>query len=197
MEEPILKEPQRPVVGSAQSPARLDHLIEHRLESCRARDRAKDGPNRALLFAQILHHTTEVRVARFRVNHSRSLSPGDARRSGGRPRRLFDGLREWRGPGSNWRHRDFQSRALPTELPRRAAVILRGLAATASGTVLPLHEGRCDHLHQTTFPGRRQVGFPVRSGARSTTIWPPTSIAVSSAALPWLSANESSPTESS
>ncbi len=23
-----------------------------------------------------------------------------------------------RGPGSNWRHRDFQSRALPTELPR-------------------------------------------------------------------------------
>ena len=26
---------------------------------------------------------------------------------------------EWRGPGSNWRHRDFQSRALPTELPRR------------------------------------------------------------------------------
>ena len=25
----------------------------------------------------------------------------------------------WRGPGSNQRHRDFQSRALPTELPRR------------------------------------------------------------------------------
>ncbi len=24
----------------------------------------------------------------------------------------------WRGPESNWRHRDFQSRALPTELPR-------------------------------------------------------------------------------
>ena len=29
-------------------------------------------------------------------------------------------LREWcRGPGSNWRHLDFQSSALPTELPRR------------------------------------------------------------------------------
>src|SRR4029079_4789243 len=28
-------------------------------------------------------------------------------------------LERWcRGPGSNWRHRDFQSRALPTELPR-------------------------------------------------------------------------------
>src|SRR6476619_6890204 len=30
-----------------------------------------------------------------------------------------DRLERWcRGPGSNWRHRDFQSRALPTELPR-------------------------------------------------------------------------------
>ena len=27
-------------------------------------------------------------------------------------------IRWCRGPGSNWRHRDFQSRALPTELPR-------------------------------------------------------------------------------
>ncbi len=31
----------------------------------------------------------------------------------------IDRLERWcRGPGSNWRHRDFQSRALPTELPR-------------------------------------------------------------------------------
>src|SRR5689334_22192570 len=29
--------------------------------------------------------------------------------------------RQWRGPESNWRHHDFQSCALPTELPRRAA----------------------------------------------------------------------------
>ena len=28
-------------------------------------------------------------------------------------------LRAWRGPESNWRHHDFQSCALPTELPRR------------------------------------------------------------------------------
>src|SRR3954447_5781059 len=28
---------------------------------------------------------------------------------------------QWRGPESNWRHHDFQSCALPTELPRRAA----------------------------------------------------------------------------
>src|SRR5688572_9608696 len=32
---------------------------------------------------------------------------------------MFMGLFRWcRGPESNWRHRDFQSRALPTELPR-------------------------------------------------------------------------------
>ena len=31
----------------------------------------------------------------------------------------LDHLERWcREPGSNWRHRDFQSRALPTELPR-------------------------------------------------------------------------------
>jgi hypothetical protein len=28
----------------------------------------------------------------------------------------------WRGAESNCRHRDFQSRALPTELPRRAGI---------------------------------------------------------------------------
>ncbi len=40
----------------------------------------------------------------YQLSHFRSMSPT---------------LEEWcRGPGSNWRHRDFQSRALPTELPR-------------------------------------------------------------------------------
>ena len=34
-------------------------------------------------------------------------------------RSVIDRLERWcRGPGSNWRHRDFQSRALPTELSR-------------------------------------------------------------------------------
>src|SRR6478672_1499023 len=66
-------------------------------------------------------------------------------------------------------------------LPRPCA---RPLNATASGTVLPLLEGRCDHLHQTTFPARRQVDSRDRLGARSTAISAPTSVAVSSAALP-------------
>src|SRR5438309_7544593 len=30
-----------------------------------------------------------------------------------------------RGPGSNWGHRDFQSRALPTELPRHGGQLYR------------------------------------------------------------------------
>ena len=32
--------------------------------------------------------------------------------------------RECRDPGSNWGHRDFQSRALPTELSRRSVLLL-------------------------------------------------------------------------
>ncbi len=44
------------------------------------------------------------KVMLYQLSHFRSMSPT---------------LEEWcRGPGSNWRHRDFQSRALPTELPR-------------------------------------------------------------------------------
>src|SRR3954468_1526076 len=37
-----------------------------------------------------------------------------------RKRLCFAGLLKWRGPESNRRHHDFQSCALPTELPRRA-----------------------------------------------------------------------------
>jgi hypothetical protein len=69
--------------------------------------------------------------------------------------------------------------------------------ATASGTVLPLREGRCDPLHQSTFSGPGQVNSPYSLGARSIAISTPTSAAVSSAALPRFRANESSPDESS
>src|SRR5918999_5642015 len=31
---------------------------------------------------------------------------------------------KWRGPESNWRHHDFQSCALPTELPRRSSPLI-------------------------------------------------------------------------
>ena len=40
--------------------------------------------------------------------------------------------RNWcRGPGSNWRHLDFQSSALPTELPRRRSSLRRSQLAFA------------------------------------------------------------------
>jgi len=63
--------------------------------------------------------------------------------------------------------------------------------------VLPLREGRCDHLHQTTFSARGQVESPDSAGARSIAISSPTSAAVSSAALPRLSATDRSPEASS
>jgi hypothetical protein len=43
---------------------------------------------------------------------------------------------KWPGAGLNRRHRDFQSRALPTELPGRSG---EGLLAAPSGTVKPSH----------------------------------------------------------
>src|SRR4029079_3660806 len=43
-------------------------------------------------------------------------------------------LERWcRGPGSNWRHRDFQSRALPTELPRPDGRPRRGCRRRSAG----------------------------------------------------------------
>src|SRR6185437_13335664 len=56
--------------------------------------------------------------------------------------------------------------------------------ATASGTVLPLREGRCDPLHHSTFSAPGQVTSPYSFGARSMAISTPTSAAVSSAAFP-------------
>src|SRR6185312_14022573 len=43
-------------------------------------------------------------------------------------------------------------------------------SATASGTVLPLREGRCDPLHQSTFSAPGQVNSPYSLGARSIAI---------------------------
>ena len=48
---------------------------------------------------------------------------------------------EWRGPESNWRHHDFQSCALPTELPRRGAQasvseVKRSIVAVAAAVLV-------------------------------------------------------------
>src|SRR5919106_4883911 len=62
-------------------------------------------------------------AARLRARLSQVLSnqlPTDAKR---RPEGRRFPLR-WRGPESNWRHHDFQSCALPTELPRRSSPLI-------------------------------------------------------------------------
>jgi hypothetical protein len=80
--------------------------------------------------------------------------------------RHFNG---WRGTESNCRHRDFQSRALPTELPRRGAQSTAAprasaqLEEAASGTVLPLLEGRS----VLCIPPRRGARVKGRNRARS------------------------------
>ena len=48
---------------------------------------------------------------------------------------------KWRGPESNWRHHDFQSCALPTELPRRGAQasvseVKRSIVAVAAAVLV-------------------------------------------------------------
>jgi hypothetical protein len=43
-------------------------------------------------------------------------------------KRISKPIPKWRGPESNWRHHDFQSCALPTELPRREAQRLASAA---------------------------------------------------------------------
>jgi hypothetical protein len=51
------------------------------------------------------------------------------------------GTGEWRGPESNWRHHDFQSCALPTELPRRERAQASGRPVSAHGLGLSTTSG--------------------------------------------------------
>jgi hypothetical protein len=58
-------------------------------------------------------------------------TPGAARK------RITKPIPKWRGPESNWRHHDFQSCALPTELPRRGAQRLAAEVPAAVPAQLP------------------------------------------------------------
>ena len=73
VKESILQQPQCPVVGIAEAPTGLDDLVEHGLESRSPGDGAKDGADRALLLAQILHRTSELRLLGVYSSHPRSL----------------------------------------------------------------------------------------------------------------------------
>src|SRR5881296_2603565 len=49
-------------------------------------------------------------------------------------RPVCSGFRKWRGPESNWRHHDFQSCALPTELPRPQRLMVAGACSAGSSS---------------------------------------------------------------
>jgi hypothetical protein len=69
VEEPVLEEPEGPVIGFAEPSARLGHLLEHRLDSSGASDGAKHTADRALLLPQILKLTGEAHRASCDASH--------------------------------------------------------------------------------------------------------------------------------
>jgi hypothetical protein len=73
VQETVLQQPKRPVVGLAQSPARLGHLLENRLQPGRASDSAENAADRALLLPHVLEFTGEVRAVPDDASHSFSL----------------------------------------------------------------------------------------------------------------------------
>ena len=88
VQDTVLKEPERPMVGLAQSPARLGHLLENRLQPGTPSDRAENAADRVLLLTHVLELMGEVRAVPRAAGHSFSLSrrrapPGG--RSGRRP----------------------------------------------------------------------------------------------------------------
>jgi hypothetical protein len=68
-----VEEPKRPVVGLAQSPGRLGHLLENRLQPGGACDSAENAADRALLLPRVLEFTGEVRAVPRDASQSFSL----------------------------------------------------------------------------------------------------------------------------
>ena len=73
VEERPFEKPERPVLGCAEPRAGVDHLFENRLQAYGASDRAKDAADRALLLAQVLELTSELRAIGGYACHSSSL----------------------------------------------------------------------------------------------------------------------------
>src|SRR5947207_15547384 len=74
--------------------------------------------------APVAHLSSGNATSRVQSNAIVHAMLGDARVANRAPEneenlRNFGGFRSWAGPGSNRRHMDFQSIALPTELPAR------------------------------------------------------------------------------
>jgi hypothetical protein len=76
LKESVLEEPERSVMGVAESSARLDHFVENRLQTRSAGNGAKDAADCLLLRTEVLELTSKLRVAGGLACHSRSLSRG-------------------------------------------------------------------------------------------------------------------------
>src|ERR671918_2300108 len=69
------------------------------------------------------HAPTTVLLLRANPSTEHRFAATGPRRARGH-RRKRRRPSSWRGPESNWRHHDFQSCALPTELPRRSSPLI-------------------------------------------------------------------------
>jgi hypothetical protein len=76
MQGTFVEEPERPVVGVAQPPARLGDLLENRIQPGRACDDAQNPTDRALLLPHVLEFACEVRAVPDDSSHSFSLREG-------------------------------------------------------------------------------------------------------------------------
>src|SRR5438034_2451723 len=90
-------------------------------------------PRRDLLGEAVDPSTHNYDALLVRIDHERPPFLGKAVRRG---------CGEWPGAESNCRHADFQSAALPTELPGRAAETTQHTTTSTSGPVRPTTDER-------------------------------------------------------
>ena len=62
VEEPVLEQPERTVVGVAEALAGRDHLVEHGFEPCGPSDGPQDAADRALLRTKVFELASELCV---------------------------------------------------------------------------------------------------------------------------------------
>ena len=75
LEESVLvEEPERPVIGPAESLRGFDNLLQNRLKAGIVGDCAKDAADRALLLMELLEPTGKFSVVTGNACHARSLS---------------------------------------------------------------------------------------------------------------------------
>jgi hypothetical protein len=62
VKDAVFEKPERPVVGVAEPPAGIGHLVEYWLQPLRARDRPKHATDRPFFLAEIFDLTSQLRL---------------------------------------------------------------------------------------------------------------------------------------